>query len=87
MAGHSCPQCGWPKKTLDPEAVYRAARAASQGDDPGASARAARKTARRTAAGLCVGCGERAPAPLCIRCFECLEARRTRRRKRAGLKP
>jgi len=90
--GHSCPRCGWPKRAQTPEEAYAAALAASvfaekAGGDTTASARAARKTARRTAAGLCIDCGKMAPAPLCIRCIGCLEARRARRRKNTGMKP
>lgn len=52
-----------------------------------AAARERRRIARRKAAGLCLACGKRPPAPHKAKCEPCLEKRRQQRRKREAGKP
>jgi len=95
-----CPRCGWPEKRslpllwlapatlhVDPEAAYQRARAVCMGDNPGASGRAARKEAKRRAAGLCLDCAKLPPMAGSVRCLSCLEKRRARKRNYTGYAP
>ena len=97
-----CPRCSWPEKMklglsllrlapaslhVDPEAAYQRARAVCMGDDPGASGRAARKEAKRRAAGLCLDCAKLPPVAGSVRCPSCLEKRRERKRRYTGCAP